>query len=832
MSRFWKRYKVEISLYFGFLMAYLLLLIGPNFPHIFPEEAGYIGWARYLLRGEGSGNYFLPGYSLLLLPIFAVTDQLSVAYPLVLVLNSCLAAFLPVGYYRLACLLGEKLSCVQRVLITIAVCLYPSSMLYAGAAICESLMQVCLVFLYLSVARLCRNSGDKWGWWGTIGFTLFLVLIHTRAFVFLPVVFLWVFCLLWRRRDYQKRLVWVSGCFGLVGIAVCVYFFTNQTSTVVLHMREQVVALLSPRMLWQLVATLLSQGVYLLFSTYGFFALGISYAFHLCKTEQKRLSWFLLGCFAVSAFASALFMCHHSKPIQILYGRYNDVVLPVFLLLGLVGIFQKSFSWKIWIIPIGAALLTGLLYGTWLNGLGNATNALGIILYRLFLTEFRYWFMLLFYAVLAGVLFWLGRFYKQLAVGCLIILFGFTVCYGNVVSFDTESRNAAQPKELLRILSSYEDGRSSLYNLEDRYIRAFYPYSLALPGLTMSSQEEGQPFLLTRGWIDGYPLVGIERGEPLYLWAANEQVAEQFRSHNALLPTSFPAVVEDCKSRISLLDFSQEKLVVRLENLGSPWLSLDTVRDIQSAVRLGILFLDENDQVMDSQRQELEHILYQGDFQDFTVFIPQGAKSVHLEAVQDFQTWFSQRGDSGSLTLDLESGLPREFTLPLEQARFQTLYFDHLENFYPTHRSTYVGNLEQFYQYWTAGEGSAITNVAMPVEDGRYLIVKTHGEGKRKGDDLQLQVTLNDTFLLPYSHYEEDCYYFSLEGFEDPIVGKISFSSATFNPAKEARSPFSFISMDSPLRLFHGLISVVRDWTGVDINAHEFGVDIDCIMIR
>ncbi|MBA3302585.1 MAG: hypothetical protein H0U26_01785, partial [Acidimicrobiia bacterium] len=64
-------------------------------PRVFPDELGYLAAARHLAGGSppwelGAAAFYHPGYSLLLVPAFWLTDDPSTLYRVALVVNAVL----------------------------------------------------------------------------------------------------------------------------------------------------------------------------------------------------------------------------------------------------------------------------------------------------------------------------------------------------------------------------------------------------------------------------------------------------------------------------------------------------------------------------------------------------------------------------------------------------------------------------------------------------------------------------------------------------------------------------------------------------------------------
>ena len=234
MKNCFLRFRAEIGLYFSFILFSLLMLTGECAPSVFPEEAGYIGWANKLLYGQGSGFYFLPGYSILLLPLMKITNDITVIYPWLLAENVMINGFLVVGLYRLAGIWG--LEGKKQILASVAGALYVPFMLNTQKVICESLLIVCGIWFTVFVEGSIR--GKKWQGIGAVLLGLLMIATHSREFVLIPVILLF---LLICYRD--RKAVWIgAGFMALIGV-LCGCFVMLGSGVDAVHLKEQVLGL-------------------------------------------------------------------------------------------------------------------------------------------------------------------------------------------------------------------------------------------------------------------------------------------------------------------------------------------------------------------------------------------------------------------------------------------------------------------------------------------------------------------------------------------------------------------------------------------------------------
>lgn len=844
MKEFFQKNRVEWGLFFAFFLFLFLLTRVSQSPLIYPDEAGYIGWARKILFGTSDGLRYLPGYSLLLSPLFLITNEIRKLYPLITAFNAMLGACIPVVVYRLVRLFAQEKTRVA-VLVTTAVCLYPSIALYANLAMCEVLLTLLFLLLLLAVASIEKNVSSIKGWIFALLLSGMIALTHTRGFVILPVLLLVLSLPVKRGASPRvKRIYFVSlgvlAAFFVTG--VCYFmFYTASPNTV--HLREQLVHIFSWDGIRNLLTTLVSQFSYLILSTYGFVVIGVWYALtYLKKVGEGRVTvMFLLLSFLAGILLSALFLSHHEKPDHILYGRYNEYILPGILLFGILGFQNLRIPKWLLTVPVLFVAVTGWMYAGELTGIDkNLSHTWGIYLYKLFFFNFEYWSVVLLFAILAGLLYLLRRRCKKIALGLLCCLFLFSVCYTEYDYFlkgasprhETPALTEFLGNEELTVRAEALSGNSMGYPWE------YYNYMVYNPSLKIS-QREGN-LLLSQALVDGMSMLGMEKGGPVYLYkTADRDNDNTLNVSNQTLPGRYPAVLDTYQSRICVQPDESGNLKVQLTNLGSPWPCYDAVRDIRSAVRLAVRVFDSSHTIVWEQRYDIPKTMYAGESADFIVSlsIPDGEYLVSLEAVQEFNTWFSQKGDEGQLALwaTVKDGTisvksqEQGYLLTPEQYLFQTVRPDFLREAEDIPNTTYAGNLDGFYRYWTEQGGAVIRNISCPVlPQNSYLALTTKGE--REIDGHEVKVSVNGT-RLSFSHSKGNTYYFILDSMDE--VNVIAIDAPLMYPAQESGIPriFTFLRTDSNCKPISYFVRGMRKLFGINLDWRGFGIDLDHLKI-
>ena len=844
VKEFFQKNRTECGLFFSFFLFLFLLTRVSQSPLIYPDEAGYIGWARKLLFGTSDGLRYLPGYSLLLSPLFLITNEIRQLFPLITAFNALLGACIPVVVYQLVRLFAS-VKTKAAVLITTAVCLYPSIALYANLAMCEVLLTLLFLLLLLAVASIEKNVSDIKGWIFAILLSGMIALTHTRGFVILPVLLLVLSLPIKKGASPRVKKIYFAslGILAAVFAAGICYFLLNTASPNTVHLRGQLLHIFSWDGIWDLLTTLISQFSYLILSTYGFVVIGVWYAVTYLKKGRKGhvTVLFLLLSFLAGILLSALFLSHHEKPDHILYGRYNEYILPGILLFGILGFQNTRLPKWLLTVPVLFAVVTGWIYAGELAGIDkNLSHTWGIYLYKLIFDSFEYWSVLLLFAILAGLLYLLGRRHRKITLWLLCCLFLFSTCY---TEYDYFRKGAAPRHETPALTTFLGDGQmtvraETLPGDSMGYPWEYYNYMVYNPSLKIT-QEDGN-LLLSQTLVDGLPMIGMERGGPVYLYeTADMDDNNALHMRNQTLPNCYPAVLDTYQSRIAVQPGEAGALQVQLTNLGSPWPCYDAVRDIRSAVRLAVRIFDSSQTIVWEQRYDIPETMYTGESAHFTVSlpVPDGEYLASLEAVQEFNTWFSQKGDEGQLALwvTVKDGVisvksqEQGYLLAPGQYLFQTVRPAFLRENEDISDTTYAGNLNGFYRYWTEQGGAVIRNISCPVlPQNSYLALVTKGE--RKLDGHEIEVSVNGT-RLAFSHSEGNTHYFILDGVDE--VNEIALDAPMMYPAQESGVPriFSFLRTDSNCKPVSYFVRGIRKLFGINLDWRGFGIDLDHLEI-
>lgn len=594
-----KRYRTHLILYVSFFAVWVLATRGAVSPLIYPDEAGYLGWARTLAGDSCEVWRYLPGYGLLLAPIFFFTSQLETAYPMVILINCLLGAALPVFFYSI---LGRMrlLEGKAKLLAAVAAGLYPAWLLYGNLALCE----VWMAFLDTVLLWAVTGWGKGKRYWGITALCcVWLVASHGRGAAAVLGVLVALCAYFWHTPWKRKAL---AGCIVLIVTCIfCGIFYLAGTESVNgAHLREQAVGLLTLRGIWNTCSTLLSQGYYLVLSTFGVAVLGVWYGIRRLFTKGEPACWFVLVTLMLTMALSALFMNHHEKPDHILYGRYNEFVLGGVLLLGMTAFLKKRAAG--WVAAVFAclAVFTYFRYGDSLSGIdSNLCHTWGLYWYKILFSRFTFWGVAAWFALACAMLYGIQRHRSCSAAVFLCALFLIVVGYTKYDYFIKGAAPRYQPSQLEKLVAGEKEiAAQTLTGDTMEYSWGVYHLLTANPQLSLSKEAE---LLLSPQPVEGGALLGSERYDTLYLYATDPDRIEECRQNNMV-------VGQAPSGTVSLKQTEGQTLTLVVTNTGSPWLCYDAVRELADCVRIAVWITGEDGET-EEMRLDLPGNLYMGE---------------------------------------------------------------------------------------------------------------------------------------------------------------------------------------------------------------------------
>lgn len=389
--RGWQAPGVIVSLLaFGYALQVglrLALAVGRYGPIVIADEIGYLMDGR-LFGGGASGQmagsmFYRSGYGLLISPAFLFSDDPHRVYTLVLGINALLSsAVFPLLYYFLT--RTFRIEAGPAVVVSFLGALYPPLVLYSQLVLSENALYVLTLLSAVALSRLVavRTRGQVWTW--AIGCGLVTGLLYTTHGRTAPLVAILVAGLVALglvRRDLRGPAavgVLTAGVTLVAGqllnnyVAARLWGETSGEGVSIIGSH-----LSNPDVVKNLVMVGLGQYWYFTVGTFGLFALGLCHAVCAIRSQaadgqtrgvlamvRARVAvesdgGAIAGTYLVLATAAlvaltAIFLFPPTRPDTIVYGRYAEVLLPVFLALG---------AYRLWMVRPARRVLVEFVAG-------------------------------------------------------------------------------------------------------------------------------------------------------------------------------------------------------------------------------------------------------------------------------------------------------------------------------------------------------------------------------------------------------------------------------------------------------------------------------------
>lgn len=376
-------------LFILFLFLILQFFIGRIYGFIiFPDEFGYWAaaakWKGYDWSGVSSlGSYYSFGYGFLLYPLLSVIQNPVTLYRSGLYLNLLLlgAAFILL-YYILKKLFVEK-DRKQLVYIAMSGIMYSSWIFYMQMTLSEILV-VSLYLLIIFLFQFYLEKPKVLSAFLLAGAFVYLYFVHMRSVATLAAGVAVLVLQFLTHKKYRKSMMvfcLTAGMLLLAGslmkkdIVQDIYSGMQESVLKVNDYRGQwdkIINLFTGRDLMAFLKSCMGKLFYLGISTFGLFYWGFAFlikrvkVFFREKGNSNPLYLFLFLSVVGQFLVSALFMVKGDRADLLIYGRYNEVFLPVLLCLGLIEMLHSSGIIKKTVLLLsGQIVLTAIVILIW-----------------------------------------------------------------------------------------------------------------------------------------------------------------------------------------------------------------------------------------------------------------------------------------------------------------------------------------------------------------------------------------------------------------------------------------------------------------------------------
>lgn len=359
----------------------------------YPDEFGYWASAANWIGYDWSGltalnSYYSFGYSLLLVPVLKICSGAVTAYRTAVALNMVLhAAAMPLLYGILKRLFPTESEISQICAVGIAL-FYPVWDFYEQTTLAEGL----LFFLYIVIVYLMARMVSGAGLWAVlmlVGCSVYICLVHMRTVGVAAAVVFILFLRLWKEPAYRKKMLAavlvlaVSAALGAVLRLTVLQSVYGKTDGELLATNDitgqlaRVMAVCTREGLRRFFCGCMGKLFYLGAASFGliYYALGYLWKKSVCLIRKIRerggisagewLSLFLLLSFAGQFLITAIYLNHPRRVDEVVYGRYNDYLVPVFMGIGMMALYRsRSFGRNLSaVIALQSAMLPFVLYG-------------------------------------------------------------------------------------------------------------------------------------------------------------------------------------------------------------------------------------------------------------------------------------------------------------------------------------------------------------------------------------------------------------------------------------------------------------------------------------
>lgn len=335
---------------------------------MYPDEFGYWANAAHWLGFDWSEvvslqSYYSFGYSLLLWPFLACMKNPALLYQAAVLLNIIIIFFHAVVLYQVAEELNEDGKNPQWLFCLMAAC-YPSLLFYMQFTMTESLLNLLFIVSIWLLVKYGKTRRMQYG----IFFMITLVysyFVHMRTVGILAAgILALTVCVIQRNKEkkQQRRKMFailtgiILGGILLVllgngikeGLQTNLYQNTdpeflkgNDYSGQIGKMKS----LLKAEGMVNLLISCVGKLFYLGVSTLGTFYFGI---WHLVKRLRKSpIYLFILSAIVFTFGITAVYMLYGGRADTYLYGRYNEVFVPIVIFLGLYEMGKNRFTGKV-----------------------------------------------------------------------------------------------------------------------------------------------------------------------------------------------------------------------------------------------------------------------------------------------------------------------------------------------------------------------------------------------------------------------------------------------------------------------------------------------------
>lgn len=348
-----------------------------NIIFVTTDEFGYWAAASFFDGMDWSGvssaiSYYSYGYSFWLAPLLKICSNSIIAYKAALVLN---AIFLGVGFlvlFRIEKMLFPKINSFLALTISFCITIYSGNIYISQFSFTECLLWMLMVILVYCLIKVFRSHKTRYFIMSCV-LSTYMFMVHMRAIgiTIALMIVLFMYCLS-KKKEWYKLLLSVVLIVILFGISILLknviidflyskggeWLDTNDFS----GQTSKIARLLSWEGILNFGENVLGELFYLGAATFYLFYFGLLFLVRQSIDsirlfiEKKNpinanslICVFLLLSICINIAISSLSLEGRIRTDLMIYGRYNEYILPVILLFGIIELIsnKKRLLWFI-----------------------------------------------------------------------------------------------------------------------------------------------------------------------------------------------------------------------------------------------------------------------------------------------------------------------------------------------------------------------------------------------------------------------------------------------------------------------------------------------------
>ncbi len=851
-----------------FLLSLTLLRYAPNFPFILDDELGYMSYSLHYIYGQGEILKYWPGYGLFLMPIYLMANNdIELAYQITQYANRIVISLLPIVLYIISKNLFPKISKKIRVLFVIISCLYPTYLLYTLVSWAENILPILYLITILMFIRLNKNKT-------IVNLTLFLLsyfyllLTHPRNLAVLPAVVIGLLAV-YNSTLFERCVELIVKRWKLISLTIVILVVSGN---LLLNNNEIIIFLnglggyeignvVQKAFSFKWVFTLLSQFMYLNFSTFGIITLGFINLFkdsiYQKKNDDSRFNitlFILISLVGLFVF-SAIFMTDGSRADHVIYGRYNESSLTILIFCGLMYIKNhspKNFIKSVSLVTILTTLSTIMIFKEHINNAPlntvNILSAIGpmSIVSNFFNTGIYCILSILVICISSFILLYTKKAYYTFVVFLFLCTLFFS--YNEYYIKSHEAINKLYKSE--KIVDSYIEYKkkkhtSILYSGVTEY-DFFITRRVSIRYGRKIAIDNDNPDLIIYNDSNyklpsEYEILDFEVSMNIGIAMKNNEENYAFIKNNGYIPYDFYLGLEQSayngEIELSKYNLGNNEMELEISNNSDSniWPTLASYSGTTYSIRGLISIYDDPNFTNIVHRQKFdigEDSVYPNSTIDTTIPLRYNLQNdkvyyIRIELIHDGVGYFSKLGKGSSsfmVMMDDKATIKEIDNVIMSDEYYNELNViytsDLLLNHYKEHLERYLKpNLNNFItNEWTHNGYGQITNIKMDITDKDFLVLESNGHHiyDNNLEKLDLKVRINGDQLYRPIMNKNNKYYFDIED-RDKIINNLEVFSKPFTPSKLPKLLTN--TYDNPLRF-----NFLGELTHEDGNSYGIGI--------